>query len=153
MQHPRITINQGLLIRARAFPGPWLLEFYDAFEDLQAVAFSEPKLPGAANVCFRSDKLFLDKLIAQGYGRRFDLLRAPMPLSKPGRIRVRQALDGKCLLETERAAEIWLHMGDTPVGLFYRALSDDTWVWAHDQDKDWKVTLSKLASHEHRVIE
>ena len=151
MQHPRLILNQGILVRDRAFAGPWILEFYDQFEELQAVCFSDPECKGSNHIVFRSDKQFLDKLISRGYGRRFDLLRAPMPFTCPGRIRVRQGLDGKTLMETERAVSVKIYQADTLVAVFYRALSDDVWAGCNDTEADWKQTLSRVEALPHNV--
>lgn len=151
MQHPRLVINQGILVRERAFTGPWILEFYDSFEDLQAVAFSAPEAEGGAEPVFRANKDFLDRLIGSGYGKRFDLLRAPAPISAPGRIRVRQAIDGKCLFDTDRAVDIKIYRQDSICGAFYRVLSDDVWAWSHSGEADWRQTLTRLGAPSHKV--
>jgi hypothetical protein len=136
-----VDVHTGLGPPACTLHGGFLLEFYDAFGDVQAVARDDGRAPGLTCLLHRSSDDFIPRIADMGYGTRWSL-SAPPPDNAPGRVRLRMA-DGTHFFSSHAATEIVVGGEHGPIGLFFRILGDDVWAWVTRDDPDWHVSLAR----------
>lgn len=132
-------VYEGLGAARHTCDGPLLIEFFDRFDELQAVGRTMVSVPGGVQMLYRNDKQFMAKMVQWDYGIKL-FVDPPRPRGMPGRIRLRR-LHGAELCTTHAATDIVIRSYGEIIGLFFRILSDDVWGWVTATDPDWAVTL------------